>query len=103
MKTKETEFIVTVTLIVADIARSVAFYRDVLGATVLREGEDPKGRPYFWLSEQRINSKMELDAESDYAAIFAGEVSVTPLHLDPTHTESLSDLSPWAKRLEPVS
>jgi catechol 2,3-dioxygenase-like lactoylglutathione lyase family enzyme len=39
MKTKETEFIVTVTLIVADIARSVAFYRDVLGATVLRDGE----------------------------------------------------------------
>ena len=33
------EFIVTVTLIVADIARSVGFYRDVLGATVLREGE----------------------------------------------------------------
>jgi catechol 2,3-dioxygenase-like lactoylglutathione lyase family enzyme len=28
-----------VTLIVSDIARSVAFYRDVLGATVLREGE----------------------------------------------------------------
>src|SRR5215469_16323994 len=41
MKTKDsdTEFIVTVTLIVADIARSVAFYRDVLGATVLREGK----------------------------------------------------------------
>jgi catechol 2,3-dioxygenase-like lactoylglutathione lyase family enzyme len=41
MKTKnsEPEFLVTVTLIVADIARSVAFYRDVLGATVLREGE----------------------------------------------------------------
>ena len=33
------EFVVTVTIIVADIARSVAFYRDVLGATVLREGE----------------------------------------------------------------
>lgn len=33
------DFVVTVTLIVADIARSVAFYRDVLGATVLREGE----------------------------------------------------------------
>ena len=38
-KDSETEFIVTETLIVADIARSVAFYRDVLGATVLREGE----------------------------------------------------------------
>ena len=39
MTTKESEFIATETLIVADIARSVAFYRDVLGATVLREGE----------------------------------------------------------------
>lgn len=64
--------------------------------TVLREGEDPKGRPYFWLSEQRIDPEMELDAESDYAAIFAGEVSATPLHLDPTHAESLNHLSHWA-------
>jgi lactoylglutathione lyase len=41
MKTKDPdpEFIATETLIVADIARSVAFYRDVLGATVLQEGE----------------------------------------------------------------
>jgi 5'-nucleotidase len=68
--------------------------------TVLREGEDPKGRPYFWLSEQRIDRDMELDADSDYAAIFAGEVSVTPLHLDPTHTESLNHLSHWASKLQ---
>ena len=33
------KFGVTNTLIVADIKRSVVFYRDVLGATVLREGE----------------------------------------------------------------
>jgi lactoylglutathione lyase len=33
------EFVVTNTIIVRDIATSVAFYRDVLGATVLREGE----------------------------------------------------------------
>jgi lactoylglutathione lyase len=33
------EFIATETLIVEDIQRSVAFYRDVLGATVLEEGE----------------------------------------------------------------
>ena len=32
-------FVVTNTLIVGDIKRSVAFYRDVLGAAVLREGE----------------------------------------------------------------
>ena len=35
----ELTFVVTNTLIVRDIRRSVAFYRDVLGATVLREGE----------------------------------------------------------------
>jgi lactoylglutathione lyase len=33
------KFVVTNTLIVRDIRRSVAFYRDVLGAAVLREGE----------------------------------------------------------------
>ena len=35
----ELKFVVTNTLIARDIRRSVAFYRDVLGATVLREGE----------------------------------------------------------------
>ena len=35
----ELKFVVTNTLIVANIQRSVAFYRDVLGATVLRAGE----------------------------------------------------------------
>jgi catechol 2,3-dioxygenase-like lactoylglutathione lyase family enzyme len=35
----ELKFVVTNTLIAREIRRSVAFYRDVLGATVLREGE----------------------------------------------------------------
>src|SRR5215469_18339111 len=35
----ELRFVVTDTHIVKDIQRSVAFYRDVLGAKVLREGE----------------------------------------------------------------
>ena len=38
-QTTELTFVVTNTLIVADIKRSVAFYRDVLGATLLRQGE----------------------------------------------------------------
>ena len=33
------KFVATNTLIVADIKRSVAFYREVIGASVLREGE----------------------------------------------------------------
>lgn len=67
--------------------------------TVLREGEDPRGQRYFWLSEQRMDRDMELDAESDYAAIFAGEASINPLHLDPTHTKSLNHLSHWVEKL----
>ena len=39
MSNSQPEFVVTVTIIAGDIARSVAFYRDVLGASVLRDGE----------------------------------------------------------------
>jgi catechol 2,3-dioxygenase-like lactoylglutathione lyase family enzyme len=35
----ELAFVVTETLIVKDVQRSVAFYRDVLGAKVMREGQ----------------------------------------------------------------
>jgi 5'/3'-nucleotidase len=67
--------------------------------TILREGEDPRGVQYFWLSEQRMEREMDIDADSDYAAIFAGEASITPLHLDPTHAESLNHLCHWAAKL----
>ncbi len=60
----------------------------------LSEGKDPRGRSYFWLFEQKINKNVEPD--TDYAAILSGAVSITPLHLDPTHTESLNHLSHWA-------
>jgi 5'-nucleotidase len=63
----------------------------------LTEGKDPRGRSYFWLFEQRIDRDVEPD--TDYAAIFSGAASVTPLHLDPTHTESLNHLSHWAKTI----
>ena len=50
----EPKFLVTVTLIVNDIGRSVAFYRDVFGATVLREGEPTFLRlGNIWLSINR--------------------------------------------------
>ena len=37
-QSEQLRFVATYTLIVGDIQRSVAFYRDVLGATVLRNG-----------------------------------------------------------------
>jgi 5'-nucleotidase len=64
----------------------------------LTEGKDPRGRSYFWLFEQKIDKDVAPD--TDYAAIFAGHVSVTPLHLDPTHADSLNGLAHWAKILE---
>src|SRR5215467_9507145 len=67
----------------------------------LTEGKDPRGRSYFWLFEQRIDKDVEPD--TDYAAIFSGAVSITPLHLDATHTRSLNHLSHWAKAIASVS
>jgi 5'-nucleotidase len=63
----------------------------------LSEGKDPKGRSYYWIFEQKIDKDIEPD--TDYAAVFAGDVSLTPLHLDPTDTESLTSLAHWAEKL----
>jgi 5'-nucleotidase len=65
---------------------------------VLQEGTDPRGRTYYWLNEQQVTEG--LDPTSDYAAIFDGAISITPLELDRTHEVSLNHLSNWAKHLE---
>ncbi|MGB9421193.1 MAG: 5'/3'-nucleotidase SurE [Candidatus Acidiferrum sp.] len=67
--------------------------------TLLREGQDPRGVPYFWLSEQRLAREVGIDEGSDYAAIFAREASITPLHLDPTDGTALTHLAHWAAKL----
>lgn len=65
---------------------------------LLQEGVDPRGRTYFWLHEQQLTDGIEPD--TDYAAIRAGAVSITPLELDRTHATSLNHLSHWAQALE---
>jgi 5'-nucleotidase len=65
---------------------------------VLQEGTDPRGRSFYWLLEQEHIEG--LDPKSDYAAIFDGAASITPLHLDRTHETSLNRLSEWAAKLE---
>jgi 5'-nucleotidase len=67
----------------------------------LSEGKDPKGRSYYWIFEQKIDRDIEPD--TDYAAVFAGDTSITPLHLDPTDTESLTSLSHWTSQLAEFS
>ncbi|MFZ3201499.1 MAG: 5'/3'-nucleotidase SurE [Candidatus Acidiferrales bacterium] len=65
---------------------------------VLRPGSDPRGRRYYWLSEQEFTE--EIDADTDHAAIRDGAVSITPLVLDHTHGPSLKRLSHWSGLLE---
>jgi 5'-nucleotidase len=65
---------------------------------VLRPGSDPRGRRYYWLSEQEFTE--EIDADTDHAAIRDGAVSITPLVLDHTHGPSLERLSHWGGLLE---
>jgi 5'-nucleotidase len=67
---------------------------------VLKEDVDPVGRLHYWLHEQTVREGMAPD--SDYAAIFDGAASITPLQLDRTHDLSLNHLSAWARDLEIV-
>ena len=65
---------------------------------VLERGEDPRGRTYYWLHEQKLTEDIEPD--TDYAAVRDGAISVTPLELDHTHSASLNHLSRWTPLLE---
>ena len=50
---------------------------------VLSERIDPRGRPYYWIGEMRyVNGNVP---GTDVAAVDAGAIAVTPLHLDMTH------------------
>ena len=45
----------------------------------------------------------QVEPDSDYAAILAHEISVTPLHVDRTHYPSLNHLSSWLSALELIT
>lgn len=64
--------------------------RDHGGQTIDRR-TDPRGFPYYWLGAGRMTHTPTHD--TDLEAIADGFVSVTPLHLDLTHRESLAGLA----------
>lgn len=68
-----------------------------ISQNLVLEQKDPRGRPYYWLDETVELTDVEPD--SDYAAILAQEISVTPLHVDRTHYPSLNHLSRWLPTL----
>ena len=67
----------------------------------LQPGTDPRGRRYFWLSEQQFTEGIEPD--TDHAAIRDGAISITPLEVDHTHSPSVEHLAHWAKSLQESS
>ncbi len=82
---------------------------DVRGVRVTRQSQkisqnmvleqiDPRGRPHYWLDETVELTGVEPD--SDYGAILAHEISVTPLQVDRTHYPSLNHISRWIPSLQ---
>ena len=63
-------------------------YRDALEARV-----DPHGRPYYWIGGQPPTAVDE--PGTDFGAIKAGYVSITPLQLDMTAPRALDEMKQW--------
>jgi len=61
----------------------------------LTEGKDRRSQ-YYWIFEQKID---RTSSRHGLWAVFAGEVSVTPLHLDPTGYRIADESSHWASQL----
>jgi 5'-nucleotidase len=73
-------------------------YRDVIVAKT-----DPHGRPYYWIGgEKPVWERDGPGAETtDFAAIEAGRVSITPLRLDRTDHDEVARLA--ARELGPLA
>jgi 5'-nucleotidase len=63
-------------------------YRDVLDIR-----SDPRGSPYYWIGGQVPTGVDE--PGTDFGALLAGYVSITPLQLDLTHYKAMDVLKKW--------
>ncbi len=68
--------------------QGLRLYRDELDARL-----DPRGKPYYWIGGEFPLGVDE--AGTDYGAILAGYVSITPLQLDLTARLALEALKHW--------
>jgi len=76
----------------------------IRGVAVTRQGRrtysetivekvDPRGKTYYWIGGEP--PRWERGGGTDYDALMAGAVSVTPLHLDLTNYAALESLRAW--------
>jgi 5'-nucleotidase len=74
-----------------------------LGRRIYSEGVierlDPRGRKYYWIGGEPPVWN-DSDDGTDFEAIQKGFVSITPLHLDLTHHESIPRLKPLEETLD---
>jgi 5'-nucleotidase len=63
----------------------------------LTRARDPSGREYFWIGGGE--SQWWGGPDSDFRAVHAGYVSVTPLHLDLTNYSLLEGIARWDLKL----
>jgi 5'-nucleotidase len=69
-----------------------------ISQNLVHEKSDPRGRPYFWLDETARLETAEPD--SDYAAIRAHEISITPLQVDRTDYANIPRFADWLTALQ---
>ncbi len=60
---------------------------------IITEHIDPRGKAYYWIGEEYYGSAAE--DGTDYAAVEAGYVSVTPMRSDMTNHSALVALDAW--------
>lgn len=60
---------------------------------VITEHIDPRGKPYYWIGEDR--SGFHAEGGTDFEAIDDGFVSVTPMRSDLTNHEVIKELKGW--------
>ena len=76
-----------------------------LGKRIYSEGVierlDPRGRKYYWIGGEAPT--WHPGEGTDFEAVQKGYVSITPLHLDLTHHESLARLKPLEEMLGDVA
>ena len=65
---------------------------------LVMENTDPRNRKYYWINEQVDESKVA--AESDYAAIRDGSISITPLVFDCTESPPSRSLERWIQSFQ---
>jgi 5'-nucleotidase len=70
-------------------------YRDALDSRL-----DPRGKPYYWIGGDAPTGIDE--PGTDFGALRAGYVSITPLQLDLTHYKAMDVLKKWKFKKHPL-